>query len=472
MNTVRHRTIAASLIVAAGFFAFLAFPPNCASQTDPSVWLAASGKVDITPEAPMWMAGYAARTKPAEGSLTPLFAKVLVLQDAATGKPAVLITLDLVGIDRELTGEIAGQLMQAFKIDRSRIAICTSHTHSGPALWRNLAPLHYLLMDDEHKERIRAYTESLVPRIVTVAKTVHASMHPARLSWGNGSSDFAVNRRENSEASVPVRRRDGTIVGPAQHDIPVLAVHDLDGTLQTIVFGYACHSTVLDQYQWCGDYPGFAQQALEIGHPQAVAMFWAGCGADQNPVPRRSVELAKHYGARLATAVDKVLLTTALQPLDAALHTRFDEIPLAYANIPTKEQLQTDTASDNRYTAARATMLLQQLDRDGTLPASYPFPIGHWSLGSGDSIDFLFLGGETVIDYAIRLKKELHGTRTWVASYSNDVMAYIPSERVLTEGGYEGGAATVYYGLPAPWAPGLEEKIITTATKSIKPSPR
>lgn len=472
MNIVRLHAFVAPLIVSVGFFAFLAFSPDCASQSDPSVWLAASGKVDISPESPMWMAGYAARTKPAEGSLTPLFAKVLVLQDAATEKPAVLITLDLVGVDRDLAGEISGELMEAFKIDRSRIAICTSHNHSGPALWRNLAPLHYLLMDDEHKARIRAYTESLVPRIVTVAKSVHSAMRPARLSWGSGATDFAVNRRENSEASVPVRRRDGTIVGPAQHDVPVLAVHDLDRNLQTIVFGYACHSTVLDQYQWCGDYPGFAQQALEKNHPEVVAMFWAGCGADQNPIPRRSVELAKHYGARLATAVDKVLLTTELQPLEAALHTRFDEVPLAYANIPTKEQLQIDAASDNRYTAARATMLLEQLNRDGALPASYPFPIGHWSLGRNDPVDFLFLGGETVIDYAIRLRKELHGIRTWVASYSNDVMAYIPSERVLTEGGYEGGSATVYYGLPAPWAPGLEEKIIATATKLIQRSPR
>ncbi|MEZ5326864.1 MAG: cellulase family glycosylhydrolase, partial [Verrucomicrobiales bacterium] len=224
----------------------------------------------------------------------------------------------------------------------------------------------------------------------------------------------------------------------------------------------------LDQYQWCGDYPGFAQQALETNHPGAVAMFWAGCGADQNPIPRRSVELAKHYGARLATAVDKVLLTTALQPLDSVLHAHFEEIPLDYANIPTKEQLQADTASDNRYTAARATLLQEQLDRDGALPPTYPFPIGRWSIGTGNPVDFVFLGGETVIDYAIRLKKELHGSRTWVASYSNDVMAYIPSERVLAEGGYEGGAATVYYGLPAPWAPGLEEKIIAAAAKSFQ----
>ncbi len=81
-----------------------------------------------------------------------------------------------------------------------------------------------------------------------------------------------------------------------------------------------------------------------------------------------------------------------------------------------------------------------------------------WNLG--DQVQFVFLGGEVVVDYALRLKSELSGPRTWVAGYANDVMAYIPSRRVLREGGYEGEGAMVYYGLPTAWSPEVEKQII------------
>ena len=81
-----------------------------------------------------------------------------------------------------------------------------------------------------------------------------------------------------------------------------------------------------------------------------------------------------------------------------------------------------------------------------------------WRLGSGPAL--VLLGGEVVVDYSLRLKKELGPGPTWVFAYANDVMAYIPSERVLKEGGYEGDTSMVVYGLPAKCAPGLEGKIV------------
>ena len=404
----------------------------------------------------MWMAGYAARTKPAIGKLTELWAKVLMLEDGS-GNQAVLVTLDLVGIDRDLSNAIREPLIKEWGFESAQIVVCSSHTHSGPVLWKNLRPLHYLLVDETQQQFIRDYTNSLAPKIVTAAREARAALAPAELSWGSGNTDFAVNR-ENPEANVPAQRAEGAIVGPSDHEVPVLAVRRPDGTLAAVVFGYACHSTVLDSYRWCGDYPGFAQLELEAAHPDCVALFWAGCGADQNPIPRRSVALARHYGKRLATAVDKILLTTEMEPVAPLLSTQLEDVPIPFESLPDRQQLQKDAQSDNRYTAARAKMLLDQIGENGELDKAYPFPVGAWKLGS--EIDFVFLGGETVIDYAIRLKKELRGTRTWVASYSNDVMAYIPSERVRNEGGYEGRDAMVYYGLPANWDAGLEERII------------
>ena len=71
----------------------------------------------------------------------------------------------------------------------------------------------------------------------------------------------------------------------------------------------------------------------------------------------------------------------------------------------------------------------------------------------------MILGGEVVVDYALRLKHEIDGP-VWIASYSNDVMAYIPSRRVLGEGGYEGATSMIYYGLPTSWSPTIENAIV------------
>jgi hypothetical protein len=89
-----------------------------------------------------------------------------------------------------------------------------------------------------------------------------------------------------------------------------------------------------------------------------------------------------------------------------------------------------------------------------------------WQLGDGPTL--AALGGEVVVDYALRLKNELGPDRTWVMGYANDVMAYIPSLRVLKEGGYEGGGAMVYYGLPTVWHPRVEEMIVAAVHEQVK----
>jgi len=237
--------------------------------------------------------------------------------------------------------------------------------------------------------------------------------------------------------------------------------------LKTVVFGYACHSTVLSFYKWSGDYPGFAQIALEENNPGCQAMFFAGCGADQNPLPRRTVELARHYGRRLATAVEAVVLTSKMSEVRGPLKTSYQAIDLPLASLPTREEITKDAASTNKYIAARARMLLEQLDDGQSLASTYPYPIGVWQIG--DEVQFVLLGGEVVVDYAVRLKAELRSRRTWVAGYANDVMAYIPSRRVLAEGGYEGGGAMVYYGLPTIWAPELENDIVREVHRQLQP---
>lgn len=282
-------------------------------------------------------------------------------------------------------------------------------------------------------------------------------LQPAQISWSIGYADFAVNRRNNKEADVPKLRSAQELKGPVDHDVPVLSVRDQHDKLRAVVFGYACHATVLSGFQWSGDYPGFAQIELEKKHPQAIALFWAGCGGDQNPLPRRTVSLAQQYGQQLAASVDTVLARPMTQ-LQGSLSSAYDEIELPFADVPTREQIVKDVASTNKYVAARAKHLLQQLQHKGTLAGVYPYPVQVVRLGP--DLKWIALGGEVVVDYSLRLKREIGPGRTWVAGYTNDVMAYIPSLRVLREGGYEGGGAMVYYGLPSVWGTQIEERIV------------
>jgi neutral ceramidase len=428
------------------------------------MWQGGVARVKITPEQPMWMAGYASRTRAATGTLCDLWARTLVIQDPH-GERAVLVSLDLVGIDRELAASITDQLNHQFGLDRHRVALCFSHTHTGPVVGRNLEPLHYRQVDAAQQALIDQYARNLETRVVASVGEALEQLAPGHFEWGSGTAGFAVNRRNNPEAQVEALRASSELKGPVDHDVPVLAWRDTAGQLKAIVFGYACHATVLDSYEWSGDYPGFAALKLESRHPDCVALFWAGCGADQNPLPRRRVELARRYGTELADAVGRVL-AGPMERLSGSLRTAWRETPLPLDRLPSLEELRQAAQSEDRYVRARANMHLEHLDAGRTLATAYPYPIGVWRLG--EQVEWVFLGGEVVVDYAIRLKSELAGSATWVAGFSHDVMAYIPSARVLHEGGYEGGGAMVYYGLPTVWAPEVEQVVIGSVHQLVE----
>ncbi len=419
-------------------------------------WKAGAARVCITPEQPMWMAGYASRTQPAAGKNTDLWLKALVLEDAAERR-AVLLSFDLIGIDRELAASLCARLRERFGFERQQIALCFSHTHSGPVVGKNLEPLHYRQIDAEQQALVDQYARELEQHVVECVGKAVEDLEPVELRWGSGTAAFAVNRRNNPADQVPALRERNALKGPHDHDVPVLAVRTPGGRLKAIAFGYACHATVLSDQSWCGDYPGYAEQALVDRYSESIALFWAGCGADQNPLPRRELDLAKDYGRQLADAVSEVL-AGEMTPLPARLGAAFREVPIKLDDPPGAEHWRHAAESDNRYERARAKMFLERLDAGQPIPETYPYGIGVWVLGG--QVEWVFLGGEVVVDYALRLKAEFGGKRTWVAGYTNDVMAYIPTRRVLEEGGYEGKTAMVYYGLPTAWAPDVEETVV------------
>ena len=244
--------------------------------------------------------------------------------------------------------------------------------------------------------------------------------------------------------------------GPVDHTVPILTVTRPGGKLDAVLFGYACHPTTLSFTKICGDYPGFAQEFLEQSHPGTMALFVNTCGGDQNPLPRRTVELCRSYGLRLATAVEEAL-RQPLKPIAPALSTAFQLIDLPYLNVVSRNELKSLTQDSHAIRARWAGRMLAKLDAGEKFSGSYPYPLHAWKLGADTLL--VGMGAETVVDYALRFKREF-GANTWVCGYTDDMIAYIPSRRVWDEGGYEGGAFLFEYGRPAfRWGPDAEERI-------------
>lgn len=369
-------------------------------------WRAGAASAVITPERPLRMAGYGGRKEPAEGTEQDLFAKALAIEDRQ-GNRVVFLTMDLIGVIERLRTAVAEQVQQKHNLPPHALLMNASHTHCGPAYGR-----------DEAAD----YFNSLTQTLVTLAGQSLDRLEPASLAYCKARCGFAMNRRTATETGY---RNHPNPDGPVDHTVPVLRVDDPDGELRAVLFAYACHNTNMGFLKWLGDYAGYAQEYFEKDHPGATALFMTGCGADQNPYPRSELHYAQRHGRSLATAVEAALEVNQ----KVLLHQR----PLHGPLRSVLETVELESARPNRANF------------------SYPVQIVRF----GDDLAIVALGNEVVVDYSLRLKRELaepDGPAIWVAGYSNVYDGYIASKRVLEEGGYEARCC--------PWNPTLEECIV------------
>jgi neutral/alkaline ceramidase-like enzyme len=411
-------------------------------------------RVDVTPDYPVRLSGFGFRRAESEGVTHKIWAKALVFADEKEG-PAILIAVDNLCVPDEITKEIASRLKGKLKLNPERLSITATHTHTAPML-KNVCPtLFGTNIPPEHQTNIDRYTREFVDYLEKVALEAAKSAAPAKVEWSLGTVGFAANRRTKG--------------GPVDHDLPLMAIRAPDGKLRAVWFSYACHCVTLSHNKVGGDWAGFAQAAIEQDHPGCIALASVGCGADSNPAPRGkgdAVELADDQGKQIAAEV-KRLLTGSLKPIGDKPGIRYTRLDLALDTARSRMEWE-ERAKRTDAVGHHARVNLAKLDRNETLPTKINYPIQTWVFG--DDLAIVFLPGETVVDYSLRIKREFDRARLWVNGYSNDARCYIPSERVLKEGGYEGGDAMIYYDFPQKFAPGLEQKIIDVVSKQIPAS--
>jgi hypothetical protein len=423
-------------------------------------------KIDITPELPIRLSGYQNRPTEADRAETRLFARALAF-GSGTEKPVILITAELIGIGGETSEAVAAALKAKHGIERERIAFCATHVHSGPALTDAIPFMFSRDLPREESDRIKRYTQTLRQKLIQVAEAALADRKPGQLAWGEGKTDFAAQRR----VVVDGKWKTFGVVpeGPVDHALPVLRATDERGALRGLFINYACHCTTLRggdnfvHHDWAGD----AARRLEVENSGAVVLVALGCGADANPNPRGPEAVAAH-GEKVA-AETKRLLAGQMRPLGSVSTASVRRIELPLDHEVTRDELTKRLAGDPKVQASyAASKFLAELDAGRPLPKAVPYFIQTWAFGP--DLAMVFLAGEVVSEYSLRLKRELNGARLWVNAYSNSLPCYIPSKGMYPEGGYEVDSSMEYYAWPTRLAIGTEDRIIGTVHEMVPAS--
>jgi hypothetical protein len=445
------------------FFGALVHTFLFASDDAPSVPVGAA-KIDITPDYPVRLSGYGNRRAESQGVAQRIWAKAVAIGGDAGDGPAVWIAYENCGLTPAIRDEVARQLGEQSRLNSERLVISVTHSHTAPCL-TNWAP--YIFGSDipkEQQDRIDRYTRELTEKLIRVGRDALAARRPARLFWAQGKVGFAANRRV---------LRDGRWTGfgaqpdgPVDHGLPALFAKDDTGKLLACVANYACHCTTLGGAfnQIAGDWAGFAQEYIESDQPGCVAMVTIGCGADANPRLRGDdLDLCRRQGRELADEV-KRLFAGELRPLRSAPRCRQVSIELPF-EPPHDVDAWKERAKASDAAGYHARQFLARLERGESIPRTLPYPVASWCFDR--DLAMVFLGGEVVVDYALRMKTEFDADRLWITAYSNDVPCYIPSRRILAEGGYEADSSMVYYARPRRFAPEVEDLILDAVQKVV-----
>jgi hypothetical protein len=412
--------------------------------------------VDITPDTPIRMYGYASRTTESQGVAGPLRAKALAIGGNEDEGPAILLTVDCGAVPASIRKAVYQRLNEKMRLVPERFVLCNSHCHSGP----NLDGMES--MQGKEREHLARYAEQLTTRLVQVVEQALENRQPARLALARGRVGFAMNRRVLTDGkwsgfgAVPE--------APVDHEVAVLKVTGDDGRLLAMWANYACHNTTLrgDFLRIHGDWAACAQQYLEADQPGATALISIGCGADSDPCPHGTVELCEQHGRELADEVDR-LLSGPWTSITPTLTARKKELVVPYQ--PNPDMTVARQAAEKSYPVKA---LLGKLDAGADLPPPPTYEVVTWAFA--DDLAMVFLSHEVVVDYALRLRQEFDPQRLWISAYANDVDTYIVSPRLIQEGGYESYnslSALVTFGQPEKLDPPLMERIVVMVKEML-----
>ena len=394
---------------------------------------AAVARVDITPPPGVALWGYSSpkcfRASPATGTLDPLYARVLVLDD---GERAVaLVALDLgrtFGLPS--MNQVRDRVYKSVGIEQ--VFFLASHTHSGPAV------------EDSYPEgKLPEWERIALERISSTLEKAKRELVPATIGVGFGQTYIGHNRRwVNPDGTVKMLWGNPTKIptSPVDPTVGVIRIDTAGSTPMAILVNYACHPVVFgpDNVRYSADYPGAMAKTVEenlSGSP--VCFFLQGAAGDINPYMDKTpleqnadavmIEVGQQLG-REAARIAKSIKTTA--PSRPSLKAKLDV--LEFRRRWNAESLQ--TAFIENYGQEGAKQYLSRMDGSIRAPVL--------TLVINDQIAVVGIPGEPFVDFQKDLRARSPLSSTFLLGCANDYLGYFPTIRAAVEGGYGANSVT------------------------------
>jgi hypothetical protein len=388
---------------------------------------AGAARADITPPPGVDLWGYSNRSGPATGTLDPLYARILVLDD---GRGAVaIVTLDL--------GRSFGQAQMNLVRERVRreqrvneVMFIASHTHSGPSI-----------DEDYEKGALPEWERRALDKIAQAIGEARGRMVEARIGVGFGQTIIGHNRRlVQSDGSVKMlwRNSTGQTGGPIDPTVGVIRVDDKQGNPIAILVNYACHPVVFgpDNLRYSADYPGAMARAVEESWgAKPICFFLQGAPGDINPMLDKT-PLAENadaemrlVGQQLGREVARVSHTIKTES------TATPEIAYISEEVPFKNRWSIEVLKQTilkAYGPSYGPKVIARYQRYMKDPILAPVT----TLVINRQIALVGLPGEPFVGLQLSLKQRSPIPATFMCGYTNGYIAYFPTIRDAVMGGY------------------------------------
>ena len=390
-------------------------------------------RIDITPEKPVKMAGYGARTALSKDVHDPLSARVVAFEN--DGRRLVLVSSDLIGYYGGTAEQMRKVIVDEFQLKPSELFLSAIHNHDGPAL----------TLDKEkgHPNNVE-YTKELEGKLVNVIREALGKMEPVQIGTGVGYSSVGMNRRQLvfDRAGNSSIRLGQNPYGPTDKEVLVMKLAKPDGTTYAALFDYACHGTCLGgkNLTISGDILGLAEQFVEkiLGEEVIVGAF-AGASGNIDPAFR----VLPAFNTEPGWIPEPVLLGTLLG----------GEVVHVFRDID-----KVSGGGDIR--SAFVTLDLPGKPRGSAeIKRDYPTTSLNISVARMGDIAFVGLGSEVLTEIGMSIKAASPYEHTFVITHCNGAAGYLPPEHLYIEGGYEITSS--------PFAPKAAEMVVKQAVKML-----
>jgi hypothetical protein len=384
------------------------------------------------------MSGYIERVNGNVGVHDELFTRCVTLYDGEA--KLVIISNDLLEVDTEITLNVRKALNEKFSVPYENIMICSTHTHSGPAITTWDLSVKDYIKNCEIKKLKKEITQTIIDNAILCI----SDLKPVSIGFSKSEcSEVAGNRVDKSSIS--------------DYSVNTIQVTDKNNAVVAVIVNYTCHPTVLgaDNILISADYPGAMANMLETHFKNSTALFINGaCGNQSTRFTRRGqdFEEVERMGALLFDSVIKALSEIRNANESVELNAMLDNIKIPKKNFPPREELvrnlidadnYKNSVSNNisssgeirlavtKYQGALISLKLSEiLNKSGDINSEIQiFRIGE--------VEIVGVPVELFVEYGLEIKSKSLSPNTIIAGYANEVLGYVYTKDAAEKGGYE-----------------------------------